>query len=967
MANNGVPGRKPPKAASKRARVEGSGPRAPGIDREEVVPSSLRLFARDSADHTDTAVRGNPLSACGRDPVVTAALEKAVEQLSVAVSYPIGRESQIEAVRRFINSEIDERRAGITTHTSGTHPTLQLFGLPGTGKTAVLHYLLNRDALPSTVESCLFLNGFLLQRPSEIFLRLLQHLMLHRGGGSQATIVGMLDEEGAAGQARNEDATVRPGARQRGGSTVGQPKQPPSTRVKGRSSGGDTEMGGLEDLGRASSATMMTASSFVPTASAYDLEFLRAASEKAAAVGGPLGGRGTVGTGRVGASGSIGMHWSRLTPEQAAMELERRFRYGWPNEVAAHRRTPGTKSTTAVAKTSSSASIDLNSGEGQLGPRTAAGRSGGGCTVIVIDEVDRCLQDRQSKVLLRLIDWLSLPHCHCKLITVANSMQLPESLELKTRSRLNTVNRLTFPPYSFEELSRILRYRLGMVSAADSSVETTAAGVEAPRSATSMLNANSGTTSANHRPLTAIETLGKRGSGTVTATKIAGNLSSSLKAKGAAQASSVASPAVRIFQDAAITYLCKQIASHNGDVRRMLQVAAATVHNVLAANLVANDEASTTIVNSQPSRGVTATGAGGVIGVRHVFSVVTSVMHDRFSDFVRSHIHVPWNFFVLSLIARETLIREGSHRGAACSSIAPAMSHAYRIFVPDSVMGSSAFLPMEARAIPMFHLRQVAAVLPAAKAAMLALGLPTTIYPDGPSARGSALLKAADALASEPDSSPPPGAPLHAKRGGRSAKGGVGGRVASEASETAQHPHSLSVGGGIVLPRDWLTTLVELWDAGVIDVRLGLNVAHDAETMATLAAAASSVKSAGGGGGRGQATTAIELPRQWASSRHVLRHLYYNEAASVEMAMASSTPAVGDDEDAQLAASSSSFSSSGATRFGSGGWTLTEALVMASPEDVVVPVVQLLMPAPAIQALCEVHARWSPVAATLFR
>lgn len=79
--------------------------------------------------------------------------------------------------------------------------------------------------------------------------------------------------------------------------------------------------------------------------------------------------------------------------------------------------------------------------------------------VIVIDEMDKCCE-HSGKTLFRLVDWLTMPYAKCKMITIANSMQLPERLDAKTRSRLNTTNRVTFPSYSPEQLQHILTQRL---------------------------------------------------------------------------------------------------------------------------------------------------------------------------------------------------------------------------------------------------------------------------------------------------------------------------------------------------------------------------------------------------------------------------------------------------------------------------------------------------------------------------
>lgn len=106
-----------------------------------------------------------------------------------------------------------------------------------------------------------------------------------------------------------------------------------------------------------------------------------------------------------------------IAPERCAASIEKRFRHGW-------------------------------------------GRSVSLC-VIVIDEVDKILE-RHAKSFFRVIDWLSLPHSYCKLITVSNSMEL--AIDAKTRSRLDVTKQLVFFPYGINELKTIFLHRISTIT-----------------------------------------------------------------------------------------------------------------------------------------------------------------------------------------------------------------------------------------------------------------------------------------------------------------------------------------------------------------------------------------------------------------------------------------------------------------------------------------------------------------------
>jgi origin recognition complex subunit 1 len=220
------------------------------------------------------------------------ALVRATEQLGIdSTAVPVCRDEQMSIVRDFLKG---------TGKGTVVHPMLQLFGLPGTGKTAVVKHALSE--LANDDVTTLFINGYLLQRPNEVYSRLYQHMSLHR-------------------------------------------------------------------LGKA----------------------------------------------------------DNLPPEAAMRALDKRFNDDW--------RHPSR-------------------------PKQLC--------VVVVDEMDRCVEGT-GKVLHRLADWM-VPKPNrdprCRLITIANAMQLPESMESKTRSRLNTTARVTFDAYTCNELERILHERVGAITPA---------------------------------------------------------------------------------------------------------------------------------------------------------------------------------------------------------------------------------------------------------------------------------------------------------------------------------------------------------------------------------------------------------------------------------------------------------------------------------------------------------------------
>ncbi|XP_059615057.1 origin recognition complex subunit 1 [Phlebotomus argentipes] len=94
-----------------------------------------------------------------------------------------------------------------------------------------------------------------------------------------------------------------------------------------------------------------------------------------------------------------------------------------------------------------------------LEKRFRGGATKKGVTVLVVDELDM-LCNRRQDVVYNLLDWPSSRTAHLVVVTIANTMDLPERLlKGKVTSRLG-LTRLTFKPYSFRQLQQIVTSRL---------------------------------------------------------------------------------------------------------------------------------------------------------------------------------------------------------------------------------------------------------------------------------------------------------------------------------------------------------------------------------------------------------------------------------------------------------------------------------------------------------------------------
>lgn len=80
-------------------------------------------------------------------------------------------------------------------------------------------------------------------------------------------------------------------------------------------------------------------------------------------------------------------------------------------------------------------------------------------TVLLVDELD-IICNRKQDVVYNLFDWTAKRGSRLVAITIANTMDLPERvLKLKVASRLG-LTRITFQPYTFKQLQKVVMARL---------------------------------------------------------------------------------------------------------------------------------------------------------------------------------------------------------------------------------------------------------------------------------------------------------------------------------------------------------------------------------------------------------------------------------------------------------------------------------------------------------------------------
>ncbi|KAM6921955.1 origin recognition complex subunit 1 [Xenentodon cancila] len=85
-------------------------------------------------------------------------------------------------------------------------------------------------------------------------------------------------------------------------------------------------------------------------------------------------------------------------------------------------------------------------------------------TVLLVDELD-LLWTRKQNVMYNLFDWPTRRHARLVVLTIANTMDLPERIMInRVVSRLG-LTRMSFQPYSFKQLQQIITSRLNKVKA----------------------------------------------------------------------------------------------------------------------------------------------------------------------------------------------------------------------------------------------------------------------------------------------------------------------------------------------------------------------------------------------------------------------------------------------------------------------------------------------------------------------
>ena len=85
-------------------------------------------------------------------------------------------------------------------------------------------------------------------------------------------------------------------------------------------------------------------------------------------------------------------------------------------------------------------------------------------TVVLVDELDQ-LWTRKQDVMYNLFDWPNNKHSRLVVVAVANTMDLPERVLVKRVSSRIGMQRLTFQPYTREQLVIIVKTRLEGVQA----------------------------------------------------------------------------------------------------------------------------------------------------------------------------------------------------------------------------------------------------------------------------------------------------------------------------------------------------------------------------------------------------------------------------------------------------------------------------------------------------------------------
>lgn len=80
-------------------------------------------------------------------------------------------------------------------------------------------------------------------------------------------------------------------------------------------------------------------------------------------------------------------------------------------------------------------------------------------TIVLLDELDTLLRKKHS-ILYHFFEWTGWKHAKLIIVTISNTMDLPERfLSNRIASRMG-LNRVNFKPYSFKQLQDIIRHRM---------------------------------------------------------------------------------------------------------------------------------------------------------------------------------------------------------------------------------------------------------------------------------------------------------------------------------------------------------------------------------------------------------------------------------------------------------------------------------------------------------------------------
>jgi len=85
--------------------------------------------------------------------------------------------------------------------------------------------------------------------------------------------------------------------------------------------------------------------------------------------------------------------------------------------------------------------------------------------VILIDELDALITQKQD-LLYNIFDWPSYDNSRVLVISIANTMDLPERLQNKIHSRIGN-KRLVYQPYKVEQIQEILESRIEGINVFD--------------------------------------------------------------------------------------------------------------------------------------------------------------------------------------------------------------------------------------------------------------------------------------------------------------------------------------------------------------------------------------------------------------------------------------------------------------------------------------------------------------------